>query len=88
LKILMVFKLNTPSFVNEAYWFSGRFRNEPLLEATTHAVFSAKQLQHKHALLTKDGGGVLILKALRLFNLNTCCMVYEDRWCIQKMLTC
>jgi len=57
LKILMVFKLNTPSFVNEAYWFSGRFRNEPLLEATTHAVFFCKQLQHKHALLTKDGGG-------------------------------
>jgi len=53
----MVFKLNTPSLVKEAYLFSGRFHNEPLLEATTHAVFSAKQLQHKHVLLTKDGGG-------------------------------
>jgi len=32
--------------------------------------------------------GVLILKTLRLFNLNTCCMVYEDRRYIQKLLTC
>jgi len=32
-------------------------------------------------------GGVLILKTIRLLNLNTCCMVYEDRWYIQKMLT-
>jgi len=84
----MVFKLNTPSLVEEAYLFSGRFHDEPLLEATTHAAFSAKQLQHTHALLTKDGGGILILQTLRSFSLHTCCMVYEDRWYIQKMLTC
>jgi len=28
-----------PIFVKEAYLFSGRFHNEPLLGATTHVVF-------------------------------------------------